>query len=82
MKTPSLKESLVCTFSSSREAFTFENAALAFGLSGRLIPTPPEVRSDCGLSWMSEPTEQESILQLIKKEQLSCHLQIVKIIRC
>ena len=41
----------VATFKSTFDAMEAERLCRASGVTGRLIPTPVQVRADCGLAW-------------------------------
>ena len=51
---------IVVAFDSTHEALTCEQMCKEQDISGRLIPTPVEIKADCGLAWVMLPAEKES----------------------
>ena len=45
----------VASFDSTHEALAAEKVCHELGISGRIIPTPVEIRADCGLAWSMPP---------------------------
>lgn len=50
---------IVVAFDSTHEALTCEQMCKEQDIPGRLIPTPVEIKVDCGLAWAMLPTEKE-----------------------
>ena len=50
---------IVVAFDSTHEALTCEQMCKEQDISGRLIPTPVEIKADCGLAWAMLPAEKE-----------------------
>lgn len=50
---------IVVAFDSTHEALTCEQMCKEQDIPGRLIPTPVEIKADCGLAWVMLPTEKE-----------------------
>ena len=55
---------LVITFASTHDALYAETVFRKEGISGRIIPTPPDIFAECGLSWRAEPSEKQKIVAL------------------
>lgn len=51
---------IVVVFDSTHEALICEQICKEQDIHGRLIPTPVEIKADCGLAWTMLPTEKES----------------------
>ena len=51
---------IVVAFDSTHEALTCEQMCKEQDIPGRLIPTPVEIKADCGLAWVMLPAEKES----------------------
>ena len=51
---------IVVAFDATHEALTCEQMCKEQDISGRLIPTPVEIKADCGLAWVMLPAEKES----------------------
>lgn len=51
---------IVVAFDSTHEALICEQMCKEQDIPGRLIPTPVEIKADCGLAWTMLPTEKES----------------------
>ena len=51
---------IVVAFDSTHEALTSEQMCKDQDIPGRLIPTPVEIKADCGLAWVMLPAEKES----------------------
>lgn len=60
----------VVTFKTTTEAITFEKAAKAAGLSGRLIPLPTTLAAECGLAWKEDPKNKVLLERLLKEHNL------------
>ena len=54
---------LVVTFSTTTAAMEMERYCLANGISGRLIPTPRQIKADCGLAWSAPPESEPAVLE-------------------
>ena len=52
------KRRCVASFDSTHEALAAESICRAEHVAGRLIPTPVEIRADCGLAWSMPPEER------------------------
>lgn len=63
----------IITFSSTAAALAAERQAKQLGLPGRLIPTPVSVTASCGLAWMVEWDQLDSVCQALKEKQLTYH---------
>lgn len=63
--------SLVLSFKTTTAAMSFEKAAKAAGVKGRLIPLPREISAGCGLAWMSRIAEAEALKQFVENNELS-----------
>ena len=50
---------IVVAFDSTHEALTCEQMCKERDVPGRLIPTPVEIKADCGLAWAMLPAEKE-----------------------
>lgn len=64
------RERIVFTFPSTAAAMAMETSAKAQGLPGRLIPVPTSITAGCGLAWMAEPGEKETILTMLENSAL------------
>lgn len=54
-----------------------ENVCREHGISGRLVPVPREITAGCGLAWMTDPEQKETIFTFFREQNLSwegCHL--------
>ncbi len=51
---------IVVAFDSTHEALTCEQMCKEQDIPGRLIPTPVEIKADCGLAWAMLPAEKET----------------------
>lgn len=51
---------IVVAFDSTHEALICEQMCKEQDIPGRLIPTPVEIKADCGLAWTMLATEKES----------------------
>ena len=54
-----------------------ESVCREHGIPGRLVPVPREITAGCGLAWMSEPEQKETILAFFREQKLAyegCHL--------
>ena len=51
---------IVVAFDSTHEALTCEQMCKEQDISGRLIPTPVEIKADCGLAWAMLPAKKEA----------------------
>lgn len=70
MKMLEKRERLLVTFSDTVDAMLMEKAAAREELGGRLIPVPPAIRAGCGLCFMTEPSEEGRVRQLIGQRKL------------
>ncbi len=61
------KPRIFVTFPSTASAMEMEQNCLRDHISGRLVPVPAGVRAGCGLAWMCEPREEESIRNYLHK---------------
>lgn len=78
----SKKDTLVASFNSTHAALAFEKQAKAANIEGRLIPTPPQIKADCGLAFKTELKNREALEQLIGERKLEAELQIVMLMTC
>jgi len=60
----------VITFASTTDAMAMESASRRLGLPGRLIPVPRDISASCGLSYMCEVEEAETVKTAIQEENL------------
>lgn len=67
------EEKGIITFSTTTAALAAEQQAKQLGIPGRLIPTPVSVTASCGLAWMVEREQLDSVCQVLKEKQLSYH---------
>jgi hypothetical protein len=65
----------VVLFFTSSSAMQAEAVLLKGGLTVKLIPTPGEFSSDCGLSLRFEWVRNEKVRSLLEK----CHLEIAEV---
>lgn len=63
----------IITFSSTAAALAAERKAKQLGLPGRLIPTPVSVTASCGLAWLVEWEQLDSVCQALKEKHLAYH---------
>ena len=54
---------VVVTFSTATAAMEMERYCMENGIPGRLIPTPRQITSDCGLAWSAPPEAEAAVLQ-------------------
>ena len=59
---------LIVTFHTTAAAMAMEKHCLLAGLSGRLMPAPRQLTSDCGIAWCSDPGDR-AVLEAIAAEQ-------------
>ncbi|MBQ4045918.1 MAG: DUF3343 domain-containing protein [Lachnospiraceae bacterium] len=64
------KPRFVITFASTTDAMAMESASKRLGLPGRLIPVPRDISASCGLSYMCEVEEAETLKAAIEQENL------------
>ncbi len=62
------KERLIVTFSSTHDAMEMEERAKTKGIPGRIIPTPREISAGCGLAFMVDISDKETVETFLKKE--------------
>lgn len=62
------KESLILTFPTTAAAMQWEKYCIAHAVPGRLIPVPREITAGCGLSWKTEPGEEENLRKLVEEQ--------------
>ncbi|MDR1572775.1 MAG: DUF3343 domain-containing protein [Clostridiales Family XIII bacterium] len=55
----------IVTFPTTAAAMAFEKAAKRSGLSGRLIPTPRSISTDCGLAWKDDTRARDAMEELV-----------------
>ncbi len=53
----------VATFHTTVAAMEMERYCLEHAIPGRLIPTPRQITSDCGLAWSAPPEAEDTILR-------------------
>lgn len=51
----------VWAFATTTQALRAEEVCQDAGLPGRLIPTPADIRADCGLAWCAPPQARGAI---------------------
>ena len=54
-----------------------ESVCREHSVSGRLVPVPREITAGCGLAWMSDPEQKDTILAFFQDYDLAyegCHL--------
>ncbi len=61
----SAQEVVVVTFSTITDAFAFEKACKARGISGRLITIPRQLSAGCGMAWSSPVALRDDVEALI-----------------
>jgi hypothetical protein len=59
---------LVITFHTTTAAMGMEASCKAG--KGRLIPVPREITGGCGLAWCAEPHLEETLLQVMEKNNI------------
>ena len=57
---------VVLTFDSTVYAMEAERVCQEHGISGRLIPVPKEISAGCGLCFAAQPSQKDSLLELIQ----------------
>ena len=60
------KEQLIITFPTTSDAIRMEKFCQEQQIHGRLIPLPTEISAGCGLSWKTEPGEQDKIAEMLE----------------
>ncbi len=63
------KRSAILTFQTTTQAMAFEKQCKNYGIPGRLIPIPKEIKAGCGLSWSMDAEEYSTYQQTIQKLQ-------------
>lgn len=76
------QERTVAAFDSTHEALSAEAVCKAAGIAGRLIPTPPEIRADCGLAWMCEPQDEASLRILFDQQHIEGQIYRLRLWTC
>lgn len=61
---------LVITFASTAKAMAAEKSCKEVSAPGRLIPVPTQITAGCGLAWMADVEEKETILQVFAQNQI------------
>ena len=67
---------LVVTFASTHDALTAEKFFHDNHVEGRIIPTPPDIYAECGLSWRTVPEEYariESMKDMVRYSAIHTH---------
>jgi hypothetical protein len=65
------KESrFIIVFPSTTAAMALQSACEKEGLSGRLIPLPPQIRAGCGLAWCCRLADEEKLRAFIDTQSL------------
>lgn len=54
---------LIITFHTTAAAMAMEKICRQKGYSGRLVPVPRSITSDCGIAWCSSPADRELLTQ-------------------
>lgn len=63
--------SIVITFKHTTSAMAMEKLCKEKGIEGRLIPVPRCITAGCGLSWSAPLESKESLMDMMKKHQMS-----------
>ena len=61
---------LIITFKSTAMALKMEKICRAEGAEGRLIPVPREITAGCGLSWMAQPEQKDSLRHIMQMHDI------------
>lgn len=61
-------EKLVITFPTTTMAMKMDS--LSTPDQGRLIPLPGEISAGCGLSWSTDPTQEEDLLKFMEENSI------------
>lgn len=64
------KPTLFFTFPTTVSAMEAERICRQEGIPGRLVPVPREITAGCGLAWMSEPEQEETIRRFFREREL------------
>lgn len=59
---------LVITFHTTAGAMAMEKLCKKNSISGRLIPVPREITSDCGIAWSMSPEDKDRLEALLTGE--------------
>ena len=59
------KKQLILTFHTTAAAIATEKLCKQAGISGRLIPVPRSLTSDCGMAWCMEPDGRDALQAVI-----------------
>lgn len=63
---------LVITFKNTVDAMRMEEKAKEAGISGRLIPVPPQISAGCGLAFMAHPEVGVELELLMRTQGIDC----------
>lgn len=67
----------IITFHTIADSMHMEALCKEAGIPGRLIPVPRELSSGCGISWASEPDQEEALKALIEKENFDIESMVL-----
>lgn len=62
------EKKLVITFHTTAGAMAMEKLCKKSGISGRLIPVPRELTSDCGIAWSMSPEDREALMSVMNDD--------------
>lgn len=61
---------LIVTFFTTTAAIQMEKVCKTNNISGRLIPVPRSITSNCGMSWCSPPEIKSQIQNIVKTHNI------------
>ena len=61
---------LIVTFNTTTGAMAMEKACKKENVPGRLIPVPRQISAGCGLSWLCNKEDKETIESIINNNNL------------
>ena len=67
---------LVIAFQTTTQALAWERACRERNMPGRLIPMPVAISAHCGLAWLAEPEDRESLLVMAEELGLGYDLVV------
>ena len=74
------RDFLVITFSETSDAMAAEKLFQERQIPGRIIPIPRQLSAGCGLSWRTEPDEQDAVRKELDEAGIRWHeMELVKL---
>lgn len=65
-----IEKKLYITFYTSAEAMATERVCKEKNIQGRLVPVPRALSAGCGISFQTDTTLKEKLLELLKEENI------------